>query len=115
VQQEGARKAAERIVAVLFKQFAIMYRPSRLRDMKDIINIVKCCCILHNTIQEERKDRYAGSLEVMLSSFDIPEPEGLQLVTVPEDPLAAAKFWRDNLATMESPTDHAALKQALVE
>jgi hypothetical protein len=91
LQQEGARKAAERIVAVLFKQFAIIYRPSRLRDMKDMINIAKCCCIFHNIIQE-RKDRYTVSLEVMLPSFDIPEPEGLQLVTVPEDPLAAAKF-----------------------
>jgi hypothetical protein len=115
LQQEGARKAAERVFAVLFEQFAVLCRPSRLRDIKDMINIVKCCCILHNMIQVERKDKYTRSLEVMLPSYDIPEPEGLQLVIAPEESLAAANFWRENLATVESPADHAALKTSLVE
>jgi hypothetical protein len=61
-------------------------------------------------IQEERKEKYTGSLQLMLPSCEIPEPEGLQLVTMPEEPLAAANFWWDNLATMESPTEHSALK-----
>jgi hypothetical protein len=41
VQQEGARKAAERVFSVLFKKFLILHSPSRIRYMKDMINIVK--------------------------------------------------------------------------
>jgi Plant transposon protein len=47
-QQEGARKAVERVFAVLFKRFHVLYRPSRLWHIEDMTAIVKTCVILHN-------------------------------------------------------------------
>lgn len=111
--QEGARKAAERIFAVLFKQFQILYRPCRLRSGADMQAVIKCCAIIHNMIQDLRKEKYTGSLAIMLPNEDIPEPEGLELVSAPEEPFATANFWREQLETMECPLEQHELKEAL--
>jgi hypothetical protein len=53
-QQEGARKAAERVFGVLFKRFQVVYRPCRLWHIQDLY-IVKACCIIHIMCVESRR------------------------------------------------------------
>jgi Plant transposon protein len=116
-QQEGARKAVERVFGVLFKRFHVLYRPSRLWHIEDMPAIVKTCVILHNMCVEERRMTYTGSravrLQVETSEFVDPV-EGVKLVSPPESETAACEFWRAHLDGLEDPQQHFALKNALV-
>ena len=52
--QSSARKAVERVFGVLFARFGILYQPCRLQDLKDMQNVMKACCIMHNMMALER-------------------------------------------------------------
>ena len=56
-QQEGARKAVERVLGVLFKRWQILYRPSRLWRKSDMNSIVLACVAIHNMVEEERREQ----------------------------------------------------------
>ena len=63
-QQEAVRKAVERVFAVLFSRFNIIYKPSRLFDKENMEYVMIACCILHNMIVEVRKEGYSGTKNV---------------------------------------------------
>jgi hypothetical protein len=111
-QQEGARKAAERVFGVLFKRFQVLYRPCRLWHIQDMTHIVKACCILHNMCVESRRDNYAGSRAVQILDDGV-LPDDLEFLNIPDDAAAAANFWREHLQNMEDPSEHFELKKAL--
>ena len=52
--QEAARKDIERAFGVLQSRFAIVHGPARFWDKKTLKNIMTCCVILHNMIEDER-------------------------------------------------------------
>jgi hypothetical protein len=53
--QEAARKDIERAFSVLQARFAIVRGPARFWDKKTLVNIMKCCVILHNMILEDER------------------------------------------------------------
>ena len=52
--QEAARKDIERAFSVLQSRFDIVRGPTRLWDNITLRNIMTCCVILHNMIQDDR-------------------------------------------------------------
>jgi Plant transposon protein len=69
-QQEGARKAVERVFGVLFKRFQILYHPSRLWHIETTSDIATACVIIHNMVCEERRASYTGNGAVRLPEQD---------------------------------------------
>jgi hypothetical protein len=54
--QESSRKDIERAFGVLQARFAIVRGLARFWDNKTLVNIMKCCVILHNmTLEDERE------------------------------------------------------------
>ena len=53
--QEAARKDIKRDFGVLQARFAIVRGPARFWDKKTLVNIMKCCVILHNMILEDER------------------------------------------------------------
>jgi Plant transposon protein len=51
-QQEAVRKSVERVFAVLFQRFNIIYQPSRLFDKGNMEDAMYTCCIIHNMVVE---------------------------------------------------------------
>jgi Plant transposon protein len=115
-QQEGARKAVERVFRVLFKWFQILYHPSRLWHIETTSDIVTACVIIHNMVCEERRASYSGTRALRLSEYDhmASEGEGLALVWPPEEETTAIHFWRANLEGNVEPEQHLALTNALM-
>jgi Plant transposon protein len=117
-RQEGARKAAERLFGVLFKKWAILYRPSRLWHVEDTEIILKACIILHNMSCEERRETFTGSraTRMTLDSNPLEAADDIPIILPPdalEDPGEASAFWRSHLSGVEYSTQHLELKEAL--
>jgi hypothetical protein len=53
--QEAARKDIERAFDVLQARFTIVRGPACCWDKKNLVNIMKCCVILHNMILEDER------------------------------------------------------------
>jgi len=61
-RQEGRRKDAERVYAVLYTEWQILARPSHFRDVETMKDVGTCCAILHNMIVvHRRKEQHAQS------------------------------------------------------
>jgi hypothetical protein len=52
--QESARKDIERCFGILQFRFAIIQNPHRLWQMDVIYDLVMCCVIFHNMINEDK-------------------------------------------------------------
>lgn len=79
-----ARKAVKRLFGVLTRQFRILYLPSRLWHVSDMVTVVKACCILHNMIGNHRG--YAGTMEFFEELYDAEEqvlPLDVETVATP--------------------------------
>jgi hypothetical protein len=59
--QEACRKDIERAFGVLVQQFQILQRPIKSWYWEDIVDIMDCCIIIHNTIIKSRRDNYSVS------------------------------------------------------
>jgi Plant transposon protein len=59
---EGARKAVERLFAVLFSRWHVLYCPARGLHVDDLLIILTTCCILHNKLIENREESSEGSV-----------------------------------------------------
>lgn len=115
-QQEGVRKAVERVFGVLFKKYQILYRPSRLWNVVDMDNVVKACVIMHNMCCEERRSTFTGSrvMRVRLDETEFPEPdEFVTFISPPPEDSAQSLFWSNHLVGVEEQEQHFALKKAL--
>jgi Plant transposon protein len=81
-QQEGGRKAVERVFGVLFKRFQILYRPSRLWHVEDVSDILTACVIIHSLVCEDRRALYTGTRAVRLFDYEDTPTEGEGLTPV---------------------------------
>jgi hypothetical protein len=75
--QGGARKAVERLFAVLFSRWHIIYRPARGWHVDDMVDILTACSILHNMIIGDREESYEETnlgTRNMLSFDDMASP-----------------------------------------
>jgi Plant transposon protein len=81
--QEGARKSVERVFGVLFRQFQILYTPSRLWDKEDMTYIVETCCILHNMVVNSRRAQYSGTRKVRIPEEETRIPTGITRIRNP--------------------------------
>jgi hypothetical protein len=114
-QQEAVRKAVERVFAVLFSRFNIIYQPSRLFDKGYMEDVIFACCILHNMICEVRKESYTGTRNARVTDLKdfIGQVSGVTLISEPDDLREASLFWMLRLNEDESPLLHKKLKDAL--
>jgi hypothetical protein len=114
-QQESVRKAVERVFAVLFSRFNIVYQPSRLFDKGYMEDVMIACCVLHNMIVAVRKDGYTGTQNASVTGLReyLGQVSGVNLITEPEDMREASLFWMARLSEEDSPLLHRELKQAL--
>jgi hypothetical protein len=114
-QQESVRKAVERVFAVLFSRFNIIYQPSRLFDKGHMENVILAYWILHNMICEVRKESYTGTRNARVTDLNefIGQVSGVTLISEPEDLRDVSLFWMSRLDEDESPVLHKTLKDAL--
>jgi len=62
-RQEGRRKDAERVGAVLYTEWQILAGPSQFRDVETMNEVGTCCAILDNMIVvHRRKEQHAQSV-----------------------------------------------------
>jgi Plant transposon protein len=59
-QQEGVRKCVERLVVVLFQQFQILQRPSKLRGLEEMQKGFKARVVMHNMVVDIRRDAFVS-------------------------------------------------------
>jgi hypothetical protein len=114
--QEGARKAVERLFAVLFSRWHVLYRPARGWHVDDLLLILTTCCILHNMIIEDREesseDSTAGTRNIL--SFDESAPPSEMVLFPPtETREAQAQHWRETADLVENLEQHNSLKNAV--
>jgi Plant transposon protein len=112
--QESARKAVERVFGVLFKRFALLYRPSRLWFESDMEKIVKASFIIRNMCVEIRRPKYQGTMPCRLPD-DFSLPSDLTFLKEPREHEARAEFCRTHLKGIENAKEHCELKCALVK
>jgi Plant transposon protein len=112
-QQEAVRKAVERVFAVLFQRFNIIYQPSRLFDKGDMEDVIYACCIIHNMVVECRRESYSGTRNARVTDLQAYVGSHVSLVTEPENLREASMFWMARLNEEDSPKSHDELKNAL--
>ena len=98
---------------MLFAQFEILARPSRLYDLTDMEYVVKACCILHNMIAAERG--YTGTAKFRLAEdMDLQNlPISLQHIRRPSSTYEQAQIWRMHLDPIEDRTEFLRFRSAL--
>lgn len=110
----SARKAVERVFAVLFGQFEVLGRPARLSNVNDLNDIVNACVILHNMIVEERGCRGTAKFRV---SDELLQTRATSFNEVDHATTSyeQSEIWRTILDPVESLEDHLKLQLALTE
>jgi Plant transposon protein len=94
-QQEAARKAVERLFAVLFPRLNIIYQPSRPFDKGYMEDVIFECCIMHNITGEVRKESYTGTRNARVTDIKefIGQFSAVSLISEHEDLRDASLFW----------------------
>jgi Plant transposon protein len=92
-QQEAVRKAVERVFAVLFQRFNIIYQPSHLFDKGNMEYDMYTCCILHNMAVESRRESYSGTKNARVTNLQGYVGSLDTLITEPETLREASLFW----------------------
>jgi Plant transposon protein len=114
--QEGARKAVDRLFAVLFSRWYILHRPARGWHVDDVVDILTACCILHNMIIEDREDfdeeSTVGTRNI-LSFDDTASPSDIVLLSPAKTRQAQAQHWRGTADLVENTEHHFKLKRAV--
>jgi Plant transposon protein len=85
--QEGARKAVERVFAVLFARFRVLKYPARLWYKSDMANVIKTACIMHNMIIDDRREKgrnCGGTRNIMTLDLDV-NPSALESFQIPRE------------------------------
>lgn len=80
-QQEGARKAVERVCGALFKKYRIIYMPSRFWHLHDIEACLLACVFIHNMTVEDSRPFYSGARKIRLPKFRESDFEGLTFLS----------------------------------
>ncbi len=115
-RHSSARKAVERLFGVLFRQFFILYRPSRIQSIYEMEIIVKACCIIHNMISAHRG--YRGTMKFR-EELDEQErqtrPISMRRILRPQSTYDQALLWRNLLDNMEDPSHHKCFTLALIQ
>lgn len=114
-QQEGVRKAIERLLGSIFKKWQILYRLACMHDINVMDLIVKTYSILHKITVEERRSAFPGSRAVRSAENDEKSTDTSELLTTeaPEDAAAAANFWHNHSEGFEDGAHHFQLREAL--
>jgi hypothetical protein len=107
--QEGVRKAVERVFAVLFSRWHIVYRPARGRHVEELVDIIATCCILHNMLIADREElgdgRTIGTRNIV--SFGEAAPPSDMVIFAPaETREAQAMHWRETADLVENKEQH---------
>jgi Plant transposon protein len=114
--QKGARKAVERLFAVLFSRWRVLYCPARGWHVDDLLQILTTCCILHNMIFEEKEecgeDNIAGPRD-NLSFDESAPPSNIVVFSLAETREAHAEHWRKTADLVENNEQHVSLKNAI--
>ena len=106
--QEGARKAVERVFGVRITRFHLLCKPSRLWYEEDMIDVVKCCRIIHNIVCESRLENYTGMTNIRIG-MEEPLPSQLNLVDSRDCTYDQAELWRKHVDPIEDPDEHCEL------
>jgi Plant transposon protein len=102
------------VFGVLFKRFAILYKPSRLWTTSAMSDIVDCCVVLHNMIVRVRKRNYTGTANLRLVE-DGALPLSVSRIFQNGDRVEEhGEFWRATVANVDNSNHHHQLKAALV-
>jgi Plant transposon protein len=112
-QQEAVRKAVERVFAVLFQRFNIIYQPSRIFDKGNMTNVMYTCCIIHNIVLGSRRERYTGTQNARVTDLQTHVGSHVSLITEPDNLRKSSLFWTAKLNEKEGPQLHEELKNAL--
>jgi Plant transposon protein len=114
--QEGARKVFERLFAVLFSRWRILYRPARGCHVDDMVDILTACCIRHNMIVEDREkfdeEANVGTRNI-LSFDDTASPSDVVLFSPAKTRQAQTEHWRETADLVENTEHHFTLKRAI--
>jgi Plant transposon protein len=120
-QQEGGRKAVERVFGVLFKRFKILDRPCQLHHIEDMENTLRCCAILHNMMCAYWRSNYSGSRANQVRDEQaVTDPltdEGIvaRLTRRPESEAEPHAFKGAHFEVIEGSAQHFELSEPLVK
>lgn len=114
--QEAYRKDVERAFGVLQARFAIITRPARTWSRNHLSLIMRACIVMHNMVVEYNDA--TGLADPLEPSPEVGEQEVEQEVEHEEQEVEQVPSWDvfvRNYAFLHSQTDHAQLKQDLVD
>jgi Plant transposon protein len=114
--QEGARKAVERIFAVLFSRWRVRYCPAGGWHIDDLLQILTTCCLLHNMIIEDKQeygdDNIAGTRNIISFDESAPPSDMVQCLLA-QTRVGHAEHWRETADLVEKNELHVFLKKAI--
>jgi hypothetical protein len=112
-QQDAVRKAVERVFAVLFQRFSIIYQPSRIYDKGNMENVVYTCCIIHKMVADVRREIYSVTKNASITDLRMHIGSHVKLVEEPKDLKKSSLFWMARLNEEESPYIQDSIMHAL--